>query len=377
MSAREYLNETGLASLWAKIVNKINALGDLCVKKAGDTMTGGLTVKGDAGGSWVSSKDVNQAAIRVDGTATNGQRYDTIISNECYNANIITIGRITDQLCFGYVEKGQTDNNLYKFMNFEPANGNGKVTFGTSGVAKSYIDLNNGSYVGSWNGYTMDMGTNNTTDTWVPVQTSGNKFQHRVLSASLNNKTVTDASALHNLPSYSADNIPTTKYMAYWNGAYNSSGNSNLRYTAVGSLGSAATMSKGLMPDGAGAHSGRIAEIDSSGGSIAQSGLRYNFLDWGSTFIIDCKASDSAIGMVIATNNSTWSHYYIQKGGSGAAWQYTYNSAISSAASTYPQMTSSNVTINKIAYTRATFKSRDNSSYKFYAVWVKSSTSGG
>ena len=40
MSAREYLNETGLASLWAKIVNKINALGDLCVKKAGDTMTG-------------------------------------------------------------------------------------------------------------------------------------------------------------------------------------------------------------------------------------------------------------------------------------------------------------------------------------------------
>ena len=41
--AREYLNETGLASLWAKIVNKINALGDLCVKKAGDTMTGELT----------------------------------------------------------------------------------------------------------------------------------------------------------------------------------------------------------------------------------------------------------------------------------------------------------------------------------------------
>lgn len=42
MSAREYLNETGLASLWAKIVNKINAMGDLCVKKAGDTMTGQL-----------------------------------------------------------------------------------------------------------------------------------------------------------------------------------------------------------------------------------------------------------------------------------------------------------------------------------------------
>lgn len=42
MSAREYLNETGLASLWAKIVNKINAVGDTCVKKIGDTITGTL-----------------------------------------------------------------------------------------------------------------------------------------------------------------------------------------------------------------------------------------------------------------------------------------------------------------------------------------------
>lgn len=42
MSARKYLNETGLASLWAKIVNKINAMGDTCVKKVGDTITGTL-----------------------------------------------------------------------------------------------------------------------------------------------------------------------------------------------------------------------------------------------------------------------------------------------------------------------------------------------
>ena len=58
--AREYLNETGLASLWAKIVNKINALGDQIhaemnasvqtltmmiatkIDKTGDTMTGDL-----------------------------------------------------------------------------------------------------------------------------------------------------------------------------------------------------------------------------------------------------------------------------------------------------------------------------------------------
>lgn len=298
MSARKYLNETGLASLWAKIVNKINALGDQLhaewdasvqtltmmiatkvdksgdivngtltalnlsvsggelrlkpnasssndsgdivfyygngqekarlyvndnpttvsdsrlnfrtyksdgtaltsqkiplasdipdistkVSKSGDTMSGRLTVKGDAGGSWVSSKDPDQAAIRVDGGATNGQRYDTIISNKCYNGNVITIGRITNQLCFGYVESGQSSNNLYKFMNFEPANDTGRVTFGTSGATKSYINLDNGGFYGNWNGVTDDHNTNNTTDTWVPVY-SNNKMQHRVLSAQLN-----------------------------------------------------------------------------------------------------------------------------------------------------------------------------------------------
>lgn len=43
MSARKYLNETGLASLWTKIVNKINAMGDMCVKKSGDIVNGTLT----------------------------------------------------------------------------------------------------------------------------------------------------------------------------------------------------------------------------------------------------------------------------------------------------------------------------------------------
>lgn len=65
--AREYLNETGLASLWAKIVNKINALGDQLhaewdasvqtltmmiatkIDKTGDTATGKITFKAGIG----------------------------------------------------------------------------------------------------------------------------------------------------------------------------------------------------------------------------------------------------------------------------------------------------------------------------------------
>ena len=271
MSAREYLNETGLASLWAKIVNKINALGDLCVKKAGDTMTGILYMKDtrivrsstsfdqasppntnrvyafgyltdkdgnvvtrltathestggiktilsasrlkagttttnefsigvdensnkyekvdgrlivpSVGGSWVQGRDATKNAINIDGQANNGQTYDGILWTKCYNGNIINIGRITNELDIAYIESGQTDNALRKYIKFAPAED--KVKFGTTGADKSYINLSNGGFYGNWNGVTDDHSTNNTTDTWVPVY-SGSKMQHRVLSAQLN-----------------------------------------------------------------------------------------------------------------------------------------------------------------------------------------------
>lgn len=372
MSAREYLNETGLASLWTKIVNKINALGDLCVKKAGDIMTGNLTIAGHdlILGTQSSSSDDSGDIVWQYGNGNEKARIwtdDDPITGADGRLNFRAYNYKGDQVLSTKIPtKSDVDTKLSKTGD----TASGLTTFaqgiriqaGSQGTNPPFfLCLLNQFAQGG------DVGWTNTSDMATVIG----------LSTTIKNKTVTDATSVHKLPGWSANNIPTTRYLAYWDGAHDSSNHSNLRYTAVGSLGAVATMSKGLMPDGAGAHGGRIAELDSSGGSIAQSGLRYNFLDWGSTFIIDCKASDSAIGMVIATNNSTWSHYYIQKGGSGAAWQYTYNSAISSAASTYPQMTSSNVTINGIAYTRATFKSRDNSSYKFYAVWVKSSTSGG
>jgi single-stranded DNA-binding protein len=272
MSAREYLNETGLASLWAKIVNKINALGDLCVKKAGDTMTGALymhntrvvcnatsfdqgtlpasdrtytfgtlrdknnnnvmkfgvnhksttgnieatvsttklksgvstvneftigvdensnkyeKVEGrlivpSVGGMWVQGRDATKNAINIDGQANNGQSYDGILWTKCYNGNIINVGRITNELDIAYIESGQTDNALRKYIKFAPAED--KVKFGTSGADKSYINLSNGGFYGNWNGTTDDHNTNNTTDTWVPVY-NGSKMQHRVMSAQLN-----------------------------------------------------------------------------------------------------------------------------------------------------------------------------------------------
>lgn len=44
--ARKYLDTTGLTALWAKIVAKINSIGDSFVKKVGDTMTGPLDLLG-------------------------------------------------------------------------------------------------------------------------------------------------------------------------------------------------------------------------------------------------------------------------------------------------------------------------------------------
>ena len=293
MSARKYLDETGLASLWAKVVNAINALGDQLhaewtaavqtltsmidakVSKSGDTMTGNLTIAGNelhmgttssssndsgdivwyfgngqeksrlwmndaptdsdngrlnyrvyksdgtqilsqrlatsgdvngkvsksgdtmsgvltipsVGGMWVQGRDANKNAINVAGQANNNQSYDGILWNKCYNGNFINIGRIGNELDVGYIEASQTDNSLRKFVKFAPAED--KLKFGDSGQDKGYIKLSDGGFYGNWNGITMEMGTNNTTDTWVPVQT-GSKWQHRVIPTDYNNRIIGD-----------------------------------------------------------------------------------------------------------------------------------------------------------------------------------------
>lgn len=44
--ARKFLDKDGLTALWAKIVDKINSIGDNFVKKTGDIITGSLYIKG-------------------------------------------------------------------------------------------------------------------------------------------------------------------------------------------------------------------------------------------------------------------------------------------------------------------------------------------
>lgn len=148
---------------------------------------GKLIVNGTKGGDWVSSKNVNQASISVNDQATNGQRYDSIIAEKCYNNGVISIGRITNELHIGYVESGQTANSLTKSMCFNPTAD--KVSFQSNGSEKCKITISTGSFDGKWNGITDDHSTNNTTDTWVPVFT-GSTMQHRVIPTDYNNKII-------------------------------------------------------------------------------------------------------------------------------------------------------------------------------------------
>lgn len=231
--ARKFLDKDGLTALWAKIVDKINSLGDSLasvafsgsyndlsnkptipdvsgkVDKSGDTMTGTLrfdvtaspgngisfkergygdkfeiipyfsgtleqnylairtatgdkdtdpatttkvsiypsgTIKvvGDRGGSFVSSKDVHQSAIEVDGTATNGSRYDSIIASKTLGGGTINLGRISNEWDLGYVASDQSANNLTNHISYQAANAQLEFWSGTN--RRSYIDIGSGNY---------------------------------------------------------------------------------------------------------------------------------------------------------------------------------------------------------------------------------------
>lgn len=67
----------------------------------------------------------------------------------------------------------------------------------------------------------IEINTRNTTDTWIPVLKDGElQYTARVFATS---KTHTNYNTEH-------DRIPTLSFLTYWNGAYNSSNNSNLTY---------------------------------------------------------------------------------------------------------------------------------------------------
>ena len=71
----------------------------------------------------------------------------------------------------------------------------------------------------------VKIGARNTTDTWMPVITSGSlQYTTRVMA---NSKTSTNFNT-------EQDRIPTLSFLSYWNGAYNSTNASNLTYAHQG-----------------------------------------------------------------------------------------------------------------------------------------------
>lgn len=72
-------------------------------------------------------------------------------------------------------------------------------------------------------GYTLDLGTNNTTDTWVPV-ISGGKIQHRVIPTDVNKTSRWESSSGSGFVAYKRSGIVTISYISpskkkYYNGA--------------------------------------------------------------------------------------------------------------------------------------------------------------
>ena len=235
--ARKYLDDTGLASLWAKIVNKINAAGDAFVKKAGDTMTGNLGISTDGSSTFSSKSSV------ADASKTNNNVTSTLYP--CWNA-LDSSNRILARVeacispsgpieSYWYVRNYDTSGSLVgqKGIKMSMAK-DGTLTYTVDDKAKfaTALGLPNVASSGSYNdlsnkptiptktsqltndtifGYSNEISTNNTTDTWIPVF-KDSKIQHRVLSTTYTDKSVVGAtSSVHNLPSYSNTVIPSTQ----------------------------------------------------------------------------------------------------------------------------------------------------------------------
>ena len=203
---------------------KIPLLTDVTdrVAKAGDTMSGLLKFTNTSRNIEVPARSISY----VDGAKGNAGLYMPHTYNKDEWGPILCV----QNKAGGSWSVGSYNGEDLEFVNFTKAN----IDSSTNTARCNWKLSPTNGFVGPWNGITDDHNTNNTSDTWVPVYTN-NKLQHRVLSASLNGKNVKDATSTHNL-GYSSSDIPTTQYIAYWNGAYDSSGHSNFRYTAAGDL---------------------------------------------------------------------------------------------------------------------------------------------
>jgi hypothetical protein len=359
--ARKYLDTTGLTALWAKIKG-------FFVKRSGDVMTGALVALAFTASANGSPTIVSQS------TDVDVSKADNNISSDRYPAWVASdkYGRILTRMecvassngniaAYWYVRNYNTSGSQVAQKGIKIAMAkDGSITYtiddnskfrtalGLATVASSgsYNDLSNKPF-------TWDINTENTTDTWVPVMT-GSTMQHRVLSTSYNGKSVVGAtSSVHNLPSYSNSVIPSTQYLAYWNGAYNSSGNSNLQRCDRGRFGTVVTKNSDGMwnhSDSAYQNPNSILSVSNDGTTIDVSNLRTRFWPWTSDIYIDCRTNRSAAGIVYVFNGNNTEIIRIYCAGSPtSSWnaQRLGDSSMSNCT-----WSAANVTIGSDTYTR-------------------------
>lgn len=162
--------------------------------------------------------------------------YDTTLipdegEEEVDNYKSLTLTETGIELKIGDINYPSTQRTLFS------VSANGNVT-APNLITTSNIGTQSVANATKWNGAVYDMSTLNTTDTWIPVLSSG-KFQHcmRELWTSVQHCDWNNT----NRRSY----LATLSCLAFWNGAYNANGSSNLAYCNKGAFGTVVTKNTG------------------------------------------------------------------------------------------------------------------------------------
>ena len=308
--ARKFLDKDGLTALWAKIVDKINSLGDSLASVAFSGSYNDLTNKPtipdisgkvDKTGDPLIVKDSNMpsGAANLSASAT---------------AHRVTMYR--NGVSIPYLADNPNDGGILRVR----------------GSTESDCILELGTWDDSGSGETIQFNyyptTSQITPTYsvsVPKATGTIALTSQLpdISGKVNTSAVQNATSVHNLPGYNSTNIASTQYLAYWNGAYNSSGSSNLARCNRGAFGTIVT--KGVAnatnySSSAATRGSRILAYDDSAGSITTSGLRTKWVTWGTSIDIDVNTNATALGLVLVATGTSTEIIRIYCAGTPSSW---------------------------------------------------------
>lgn len=248
-------HEAMATEIFTKIKDYLDTHGaDSKVSKAGDTMTGNLNING---------MDVN---LKTTGSSSDDSG-DIVFyyGNGQEKVRLWTANDYTAAAGINYRVYKKDGTSLY------------------SGTLATYKQLTD---------YFSSIGTENTTDTWIPVWKS-NHFEHcgRDIWTSVS----------HTNHATNKDRLVTMSVLSFWNGAHNASHNSNLQYCNRGAFGTIVTKNSGdYLPVTGGTMTGGINWNGSSGYT---NGLYWKESGYGDQFKIYpiFSGADDNNALVIAT----------------------------------------------------------------------------